>query len=95
MNPTSKAQKDGIFGTRMVMKIIIGKSVKMVLSGVALWSFKVARTPKDREHPYGFIELSMGLPLFARKKSQFIPMYILREAMTLAEEAKGRHWRLY
>lgn len=25
----------------------------VVLSGVALWSFKVARAPKDKEHPYG------------------------------------------
>ncbi|KAF9609381.1 hypothetical protein IFM89_015722 [Coptis chinensis] len=26
--------------------------VDVVLSGVALWSFKVARAPKDKEHPY-------------------------------------------
>ncbi|KAK1293243.1 Metal tolerance protein C1 [Acorus calamus] len=25
----------------------------IVLSGIALWSYKVARAPKDREHPYG------------------------------------------
>ncbi|KAJ8636430.1 hypothetical protein MRB53_010697 [Persea americana] len=25
----------------------------IVLSGVALWSFKAARAPKDKEHPYG------------------------------------------
>eukprot|EP01018_Ginkgo_biloba_P017496 Gb_14214 [translate_table: standard] len=25
----------------------------VVLSGVALWSFKAARAPKDKEHPYG------------------------------------------
>ncbi|GLJ44610.1 hypothetical protein SUGI_0937610 [Cryptomeria japonica] len=25
----------------------------VVLSGVALWSFKAARVPKDKEHPYG------------------------------------------
>lgn len=24
-----------------------------VLSGIALWSFKVAKAPKDKEHPYG------------------------------------------
>ncbi|KAK1279556.1 Metal tolerance protein C1 [Acorus gramineus] len=25
----------------------------IVLSGIALWSYKVARAPKDKEHPYG------------------------------------------
>lgn len=25
----------------------------VVLSSVALWSFKAAKAPKDKEHPYG------------------------------------------
>lgn len=24
-----------------------------VLSGIALWSYKAAKAPKDKEHPYG------------------------------------------
>ncbi|KAA0068032.1 metal tolerance protein C1 [Cucumis melo var. makuwa] len=29
------------------------KRYKFVLSGVALWSFKAGKAPKDKEHPYG------------------------------------------
>jgi divalent metal cation (Fe/Co/Zn/Cd) transporter len=25
----------------------------VVLSGIALWSFKAGMAPKDKEHPYG------------------------------------------
>jgi len=27
--------------------------ILQVLSGIALWSYKVAKAPKDKEHPYG------------------------------------------
>ncbi|RVX20499.1 Metal tolerance protein 2 [Vitis vinifera] len=38
----------------------------VVLSGVALWSYKVAKAPKDKEHPYGhslFVPTSYSIDL--------------------------------
>ncbi|KAF9624996.1 hypothetical protein IFM89_016928 [Coptis chinensis] len=40
-------------GSTAIIDDVVHSVSNVVLSGVALWSFKVARAPKDKEHPYG------------------------------------------
>lgn len=37
----------------MILLTSITSCMNQVLSGVALWSYKAAMAPKDKEHPYG------------------------------------------
>ncbi|KAI9080419.1 hypothetical protein K1719_037813 [Acacia pycnantha] len=48
-------QKEGenIFRLGLAADIGLATGKTLILSGVSLWSFKVAKAPKDNEHPYG------------------------------------------
>ncbi|KAF9603128.1 hypothetical protein IFM89_033964 [Coptis chinensis] len=48
------ASRKALLGTCLeVLLSLLTQFILCQMSGVALWSFKVARVPKDNEHPYG------------------------------------------
>ena len=52
--------------TKLILLTSITSCMFQVLSGVALWSYKVAKAPKDKEHPYGhslFVPTSYSIDL--------------------------------
>ncbi|KAF9621013.1 hypothetical protein IFM89_015835 [Coptis chinensis] len=50
---SGKALTGYLSGSTAIIADAVHSVSDVVLSGVALWSFKVARAPKDKEHPYG------------------------------------------
>ncbi|XP_058083865.1 metal tolerance protein 2 isoform X2 [Magnolia sinica] len=50
---TGKALTGYLSGSTAIIADAAHSVSDIVLSGVALWSFRVARAPKDKEHPYG------------------------------------------
>ncbi|KAF9622211.1 hypothetical protein IFM89_030069 [Coptis chinensis] len=50
---SQKALTGYLSGSIAIIADAVHSVSDVVLSGVALWSFKVARAPKDKEHPYG------------------------------------------
>ncbi|XP_062143323.1 metal tolerance protein 2 [Alnus glutinosa] len=50
---TGKALTGYLSGSTAIIADAAHSVSDVVLSGVALWSFKVAKAPKDKEHPYG------------------------------------------
>ncbi|KAE8672243.1 Metal tolerance protein C1 [Hibiscus syriacus] len=50
---TSKALTGYLSGSTAIIADAAHSISDVVLSGVALWSFKAANVPKDKEHPYG------------------------------------------
>uniref|UniRef100_A0A2N9E149 Uncharacterized protein n=1 Tax=Fagus sylvatica TaxID=28930 RepID=A0A2N9E149_FAGSY len=50
---TGKALTGYLTGSTAIIADAAHSVSDVVLSGIALWSFKVAKAPKDKEHPYG------------------------------------------
>ncbi|KAL5561525.1 hypothetical protein UlMin_031272 [Ulmus minor] len=50
---TGKALTGYLSGSTAIIADAAHSVSDVVLSGIALWSFKVAKAPKDKEHPYG------------------------------------------
>ncbi|XP_034690814.1 metal tolerance protein 2 isoform X2 [Vitis riparia] len=50
---TGKALTGYLSGSTAIIADAAHSASDVVLSGVALWSYKVAKAPKDKEHPYG------------------------------------------
>ncbi|KAL5862835.1 hypothetical protein ACOSQ3_000349 [Xanthoceras sorbifolium] len=50
---TGKALTGYLSGSTAIIADAAHSISDVVLSGVALWSFKAAKAPKDKEHPYG------------------------------------------
>lgn len=50
---TSKALTGYLSGSTAIIADAAHSMSDVVLSGIALWSFKAANAPKDKEHPYG------------------------------------------
>ncbi|PPR95985.1 hypothetical protein GOBAR_AA24691 [Gossypium barbadense] len=50
---TSKALTGYLSGSTAIIADAAHSISDVVLSGIALWSFKAANAPKDKEHPYG------------------------------------------
>lgn len=50
---TAKALTGYLSGSTAIIADAAHSVSDVVLSGVALWSFKAAKAPKDKEHPYG------------------------------------------
>ncbi|KAF7804827.1 metal tolerance protein 2 [Senna tora] len=50
---TGKALTGYLSGSTAIIADAAHSISDVVLSGVSLWSFKVAKAPKDKEHPYG------------------------------------------
>ncbi|KAF6142678.1 hypothetical protein GIB67_015164 [Kingdonia uniflora] len=50
---TGKAVTGYLTGSTAIIADAAHSISDVVLSGVALWSYKVGRAPKDKEHPYG------------------------------------------
>ncbi|KAF3436408.1 hypothetical protein FNV43_RR23500 [Rhamnella rubrinervis] len=50
---TGKALTGYLSGSTAIVADAAHSVSDVVLSGIALWSFKVANAPKDKEHPYG------------------------------------------
>ncbi|XP_022758041.1 metal tolerance protein 2-like isoform X2 [Durio zibethinus] len=50
---TGKALTGYISGSTAIIADAVHSISDVVLSGVALWSFKAAKAPKDKKHPYG------------------------------------------
>lgn len=52
---TSKALTGYLSGSTAIIADAAHSMSDVVLSGIALWSFKAANAPKDKEHPYGYL----------------------------------------
>ncbi|CBI32245.3 unnamed protein product, partial [Vitis vinifera] len=50
---TGKTLTGYLSGSTAIIADAAHSASDVVLSGVALWSYKVAKAPKDKEHPYG------------------------------------------
>ncbi|KAK8972586.1 hypothetical protein V6N11_082516 [Hibiscus sabdariffa] len=50
---TGKALTGYLSGSTAIIADAVHSISDVVLSGIALWSFKAANVPKDKEHPYG------------------------------------------
>ncbi|KAJ0054575.1 hypothetical protein Pint_01029 [Pistacia integerrima] len=50
---TGKALTGYVSGSTAIIADAAHSVSDVVLSGIALWSFKAAKAPKDKEHPYG------------------------------------------